>query len=305
MLCSFFSMDKFTFSIFYAFLWLVTLLPLWFLYLISDVLFVLIYFVFRYRRKVVWENLSKAFPEKSDKEKHHISRRFFRHLCDYFFETIKMMHLSEKHIQKRVAFNDDYLIQKEKEGRNVVGMLGHYANWEWLTAIALKDHYHWVVPYSPLRSSPYFDDFMKGLRQRFGAEPVPMKNTYRRLMEISQSGRLFLAGMIADQGPPTAANRHWLTFLNQDTAVMEGSERIAQKTNAAVFYCQMQKIKRGYYKVTFIPITDKVREENDLFVTGRYFEMLEAQIQEQPEYWLWSHRRWKRQRPDNEKNVKK
>lgn len=298
-------MSKFFFSIFYAFLWVLTLLPLRVLYILSDLIFILVFWVFRYRRKVVWDNLSKAFPEKSDKEKRQISRKFFSHLCDYFFETIKMIHMSEKEIQKRVGYNDDYLAIRAKEGKNIVGMLGHSANWEWLTSIALKDDYQWAVPYHPLRNSPHFDKFMFNLRSRFGPEPVPMKRTYKRLMEISRSGKLFVAGMIADQSPPNPKNRHWLTFMNQDTAVMEGSERIAQKTNASVVYCKMLKVKRGYYKVEIIPITDNIGEEEDFFVTKRYFELLEEHIKEQPEYWLWSHRRWKRKRPQNVNDIKK
>lgn len=296
-------MSKFLFNIFFAFLWLLTLLPLRLLYVFSDIIFFLVFYVFRYRRQVVWDNLSRAFPEKSEQERKRISRRFFRHLCDYFFETIKMMHLSEKEIQKRVHYDDDYLKIKSEEGKNVVGMLGHNANWEWLTSIALRDNYHWAVPYHPL-SNKHFDGFMSRLRGRYGPEPVPMKRTYKRLLEIGKSGHLFVAGMIADQSPPNPKNRHWLTFLNQDTAVMEGSERIAQKTNASVAYCKMLKIKRGYYKVIIIPITENINEEEDLFVTKRYFELLEEHIKEQPEYWLWSHRRWKRKRPTNEKNIK-
>lgn len=285
-------------------MWLLTLLPLRVLYILSDLIFVLVFWVFRYRRKVVWNNLCNAFPEKSDKEKMQISRKFFSHLCDYFFETIKMIHMSDDDIIKRIEYPNDYLNSKEKQNLNIVGMMGHSANWEWLTSISLKDGYHWAVPYHPLSSSPHMDKFMIDLRSKFGAEPVPMRRTYKRLMEINREGKLFLAGMIADQSPPNPKNRHWLTFMNQDTAVMEGSERIAQKTNASVVYCKMLKVKRGYYKIEVIPITDNIGEEEDFFVTKRYFEILEEHIREQPEYWLWSHRRWKRKRPQNEKDIK-
>jgi len=297
-------MSKILFNIFYAFLWLLTLLPLRILYLLSDFIFAIIFWVVRYRRKVVWNNLSNAFPEKSDKEKRRISRRFYRYLCDYFIETIKLMHISEKEILSRVDYTDDYLSKKVKEGKNVVVMIGHNANWEWLTAISLHGDYHWAAPYHPLRNSPHFDKFMRDLRSRFGAEPVPMNSTYRRLMKINQSGKPFVVGMIADQSPPNPRNRHWLTFLNQDTAVMEGSERIAQKTNASVVYCKMLKVSRGHYKIDIIPVTEKIEDEEDMFVTKRYYELLEAHIKEQPEYWLWSHRRWKRKRPQNKKEIK-
>ena len=288
-------MSKFFFNIFYAFLWVLTLLPLRLLYLISDFFFVILFWGIRYRRKVVWENLNNAFPEKTDKEKKRISRRFFRHLCDYFFETIKMIHMSEKEITKRVGYTGDYFKSHEKENINIVGMMGHSANWEWLASIGLQDNYHWSIPYHPLSSSPYFDQFMKDLRSKFGAEPVPMMQTYKRLMQIKQKGKAFHVAMVADQSPPDPRNKHWLTFMNQKTAVMEGSERIARKTGASVMYGKMIKIKRGYYKIDIIPITDNIKNEEELFVTKRYYELLEEHIREQPEYWLWSHRRWKHQ----------
>lgn len=297
-------MNKFLFNIFYGFVWLITWLPLGVLYRISDLIFVLMYYVIRYRRKVVWNNLSNAFPEKTDKEKRTISRKFFLHLCDYFIETIKLMHLSEKEIARRIEYDNTYLKEHFKENKNLIGLIGHNANWEWLTAVCTQDEYHWVAPYHPLQSSPLFDKFMLELRSRFGPEPVPMKNTYRRLVEISKTDELFIAGMIADQSPPNANNRRWIDFLNQDTAVMEGPERIAQKINASVVFCKMSKIKRGYYKIEMIPVTENVNEEEDFAITRRYYEMLEDQIKEQPEYWLWSHRRWKRQRPEDSRLVK-
>ncbi len=297
-------MGKILFSIFYGFLWLITLLPFWVLYRISDLIFVLVFWVFRYRRKVVAQNLANAFPEKSEAERKKIEFRFFRHLCDYFFETIKMLHLSDKAIEKRVNYTNDYLIRKEKEGQNVVCMLGHTGNWEWVSSISMQIDTNWIIPYHPLRNSPYFDSFMVKLRSRFGSQLVPMKQTYRSLMEVQKSGKHFMAGMIADQSPSSTNNRHWITFLNQDTAVMEGSERIAQKTGSAVVYAKMLKIKRGYYKVTPVEITPNAKNEEDLFVTKRFFEVLEEHIREQPEYWLWSHRRWKRKRPQDEKLIK-
>lgn len=297
-------MGKLLFYIFYAFLWLLTLLPFRVLYLISDFIFVLVFWVFRYRRKVVAQNLQNAFPEKSEIERRKIEFRFFRHLCDYFFETIKMIHLSDKEIKKRVGYDSDYLNLKEKEGINVVCMLGHTINWEWVNSIALQVDTTWIVPYHPLRDSPYFDNFMVNLRSRFGAELVPMKKTYKRLMDIQRKGAHYMAGMIADQSPPSTNNRHWITFLNQDTAVMEGSERIAQKTSAAVVYAKMLRVKRGYYKVIPIELTANAKEEDDMYVTKRYFELLEEHISEQPENWLWSHRRWKRKRPQDDKDIK-
>lgn len=297
-------MKKLLFKILIAKIWVIALLPLGILYRFSDFAFFILYHIVGYRRHVVDENLSNAFPEKNELERKVIAKRFFKHLCDYFFETIKLRHISEKEIKKRIICDNSLFTKLYSENRNIVGMLGHNANWEWLTSIALADDYHWTVPYHPLRSSPLFDEFMKKLRSRFGPEPVPMNQTYRRLMEISRDNKLFLTGMIADQSPPNPNNRHWINFLNQDTAVMEGSERIARKTNAAVIFCSMTKIKRGYYKVELVSITEDISQEEDFSITKKYFALLEKQIQEQPECWLWSHRRWKRKRPADASKVK-
>lgn len=297
-------LKKLIFYLTYSILWLLALLPIWFLYRLSDFLFILIYGVFRYRRKVVSVNLDNAFPEKSAKEKKRIAFKFYRHFCDYIVETIKLIHIKDTDLDKRVALDSDYLIKRSKDRINTVGMMGHSGNWEWLSAVGLKDDYHWVASYHPLRNNPDFDRFIVNLRGKFGAEPVPMNQTYRHLMKINERGQLFLAGLIADQSPPNPKNRHWITFLNQDTAVMEGPERIAKKTGAAVFFVKMIKVKRGYYKLDYVPITDDPKKEKDLYITQRYYEELEKQIREQPEGWLWTHRRWKRQRPSDEKLIK-
>ena len=297
-------MSKFLFSIFYGFSWVLTLLPLRILYVLSDLIFVILYWGIRYRRKVVLDNLTNAFPKKSEKDKKQISRKYIRHLCDLFFETIKMMHMTNKEIQRRVRYEGDYMQVMFERNKNIVGMLGHTGNWEWLTSFALQDDYHWAIPYHPLRNSPHFDNFMLGLRSRYTAEPVPMKQTYKRIMEIKGNKQLFVIAMVADQSPPNPKNRSWLTFLNQDTAVMEGSERIAQKADAAVMYCKMVKVKRGHYKMEFIPITNNAAKEDDFYITKRYYELLEEHICEQPEYWLWSHRHWKHKPPQEKRNTK-
>lgn len=296
-------MRSLSFNIFIKFLEQLAKLPLWMLYGVSDFIYILLYWVIRYRRKVIKENLKNAFPEKTNWQRRRIGRRFMRHLCSFSFETIKMMMISEEEMQKRVVVNNDYFKVKSKEDRNIVAMLGHNANWEWLTSISLQDSYHWTVPYHPL-SNRNFNAFMKDLRSRFGPEPVAMKRTFRRLVEINKNGRLFAAGMIADQSPPNPKNRRWITFLNQDTAVMEGPERIARKSDAIVVFCRMNRVKRGYYSVDVIPITEDIASTDDFFITKKYYELLEEQINEQPEYWLWSHRRWKRKRPADEKLIR-
>lgn len=285
------------FYLFYGFVWLITWLPLRALFIFSDLFFALLFYVVRYRRKVVVSNLKNSFPEKSEKEISQIERKFYRHLCDYFFETIKQLHISDETMKKHCKFTDFSAIHKAyNEGRNVIIYLGHYGNWEWLTSMVMYLDHSGISIYHKLHN-PYFDKFFYKLRTRFDATIVPMNETLRVLVKMKQEGRLTITGFIADQVPPNSINRHWITFLNQETAVLTGPEKIAMKLDAVVVFFKMRKVKRGYYETEVIPMFDKPKETREFEITDRFMEELSKQITEAPEYWLWSHRRWKRKRP--------
>lgn len=273
-------------------LYLISLLPLRLLYILSDFFYFLVYYVFRYRRKVVDENLRNAFPEKSDEERALIRKKYFHYLSDLVVETIKLFTISQKEVMKRVKVpNPESVKNIFSEGQSVIGVLGHYGNWEMgaLRFSQLFDEKR-VIVYKPL-SNAYFNALMIKMRSRFGATMVSMKSTMRKLIEFRNERTVTV--MVGDQTPAKSEIHYFTRFLNQPTAVFLGVEKLAKLTNSAVIFCDIRRIKRGYYQCSFVPMfkEPKLTEENE--ITDAHVHYLEQVIREQPEYWLWSHRRWK------------
>ena len=279
---------------------LFSLLPLRIHYIISDFLFWLLYKVIGYRRRVVWKNLSASFPEKSEAELKEIERGFYHFLCDYFVETVKMMTISKKEIKRRIVYKGiKDLDEVIESGQSIALYLGHYCNWEWVTSMPL-----WVTPkvqcgqiYHPLENK-YFDKLLLRSRQRLGALCISMQDTLREVVRYKREGQPIMIGYISDQAPNWVNIHHWVDFLNQDTPVFTGTERIVKKMNHAVFYVDMRRIKRGYYEAEFKLMTRAPKELEDFKLTDMYFDMLEKSIRRAPEFWLWSHNRWKRTRKE-------
>ncbi|MBQ8156033.1 MAG: lysophospholipid acyltransferase family protein [Prevotella sp.] len=277
-----------------------SLLPLRIHYIISDFLFWLLYKVIGYRRRVVWKNLSASFPEKSQAELKDIECGFYHFLCDYFVETVKMMTISKKEIKKRMVFKGiEDLDEVIESGQSIALYLGHYCNWEWVTSMPL-----WVTPkvqcgqiYHPLENK-YFDKLLLRSRQRLDALCISMQDTLREVVRYKREGQPIMIGYISDQAPNWVNIHHWVDFLNQDTPVFTGTERIVKKMNHAVFYVDMRRIKRGYYEAEFKLMTRDPKELEDFKLTDMYFDMLEKSIRRVPEFWLWSHNRWKRTRKE-------
>jgi KDO2-lipid IV(A) lauroyltransferase len=280
--------------LFRPFLWL----PLRFWYALSDVLYYVMYYVLGYRKKVVMKNLANAFPDKDETWKNNTAKKFFRHLGDYFIESLKLDGFKPKELKKRCTFKNLNIIEKAaNEKRDIVAFLGHYGNWEWVTSLPLWVDLNCLTVYKPLRNK-YFDRYFLDVRRRFGVIPVPMKMAARELIRFNKFEQRNISGLIADQNPGKFDVRYWVRFLNQDTAVFEGGEKIASKINACVVFFKMKKIRRGYYETEIIPMFDDASKTERHEITRRYFELLEDTIIEQPELWLWSHKRWKRNRPD-------
>ena len=279
---------------------LFSLLPLRIHYIISDFLFWLLYKVIGYRRRVVWKNLSASFPEKSEAELKEIERGFYHFLCDYFVETVKMMTISKKEIKKRMVFKGiEDLDEVIESGQSIALYLGHYCNWEWVTSMPL-----WVTPkvqcgqiYHPLENK-YFDKLLLRSRERLSSLCISMQDTLREVVRYKREGQPIMIGYISDQAPNWVNIHHWVDFLNQDTPVFTGTERIVKKMNHAVFYVDMRRIKRGYYEAEFKLMTRDPKELEDFKLTDMYFDMLEKSIRRAPEFWLWSHNRWKRTRKE-------
>lgn len=286
-----------------ALLYLLNKLPLRALYLLSDLVFPLLYYVIRYRRDVVRGNMQKAFPEKSEKELRAIEKDFYHRFCDYFVESIKYYGMSADEVRERMEFTGlDEVCRKLAEGRSCVCYMTHTFNWEFVTSLPLHmndDNTVVGAIYHKLRN-PRFDKIFKDMRGQYGADNVTMKNTLRRIMEITRNNQKFLYGFIADQLPKVEAMNHFLTFLNQETAVFTGTEKIAHRVKASVFYMRLTRVKRGKYHAHFVKMVDdaSVLPENEL--TNEYFRLAEADIRREPASWLWTHNRWKRTRAHKE-----
>lgn len=293
-------MKKILAYLLFALLWLLSLLPLWALYLlISDVFFLLTFYVIGYRKKVVFTNLKNAFPEKNEAERKKIARKFYRHFCDTFAEGIKITTMPKKQLIRRIAaINNEILDKYYQQNRPIVLVLGHYGNWEWMTGHGLTTKYIIMAVYKPLKNKT-MDFLMLNTRQRFQAVLVPMRKTYKAFFEQVGEKKLTMLALLADQNPGrNKKNVHQTTFLNQDTTVFIGPEKIAKKTNSVVLFLKLKKIKRGHYQTEWVPITETPNETKPYEITETHVRLLENIIREQPEYWLWSHRRWKHKTMD-------
>ncbi len=286
------------FYIFYSIVWVITLLPLRVLYLFSDLLFPLVCYFPGYRRKVVAENLRNAFPGKNEKERAIIQWRFYRHFCDLAVEILKLTHMSDKQLMRRMTINNKALPDRlYNEGRDVVAVLGHYGNWEWTSIMSRYTELRNVPIYKPLNNK-HFDRFMLSLRIRNNCDPVPMSMVVREIIRNRKEKTLAMYGFISDQTPARAEIRYRTEFLNQDTPVFLGTEKIASKYDMAVVFINVQKVRRGYYTMTPELLFEHSAGQPEYLITRTHVKRLEEVIREKPEYWLWSHRRWKYKREE-------
>lgn len=281
----------------YRIVYLLSLLPFGVLYLFSDILAWLACDVIKYRRKVVRRNLAASFPDKNEKEIRQIEKKFYKFLCDYFVETVKLASMSPKKMRRHLKVeNIEEINEAVRKGQSVSLYLGHYCNWEWVSSLPLH-----IDPaarcaqiYHPLENKT-FDKLLYRLRTRFDANNIPMKDILPALIKWKKEDVPSVTGYIADQAP--GLNIHlFLEFLNQETGAYTGPERISKFLGAKAVYAHMSRPKRGYYTLRFIPIAENVKKEEIFVTTSKYFSLLEKNIIETPQYWLWSHNRWKRSR---------
>jgi len=276
--------------------WFVQLFPLWFHYVFSDFIFLLVFYVVRYRREVVFTNLKNSFPEKSNKEINGIAKKFYHQFCDSFIETLYFDRVTEKEIKKRLTLLNPELPEKYlHEGRSVVLALGHYNNWEWNCSGPLNIEYTTYVIYKRLTNKS-FDKFYYNMRARFGIIPLERSNTYRQLISDSNNHKATASAFLMDQTPRKNEIQYWTTFLNQDTAVLTGTEKVARKIDAVVIFCHIRKIKRGYNRLEFSLISERAKDTEPFEITEKATRMIEEVINQRPELWLWSHKRWKHKR---------
>jgi KDO2-lipid IV(A) lauroyltransferase len=277
-------------------IYMISYLPMPLLYLFSNLLFLLTYYVIGYRKEVVRNNLMKSFPEKSETERNKIMKDFYLHFCDIIFETVKNASISSGFLKKHCQFTPQAnTIFKEYTSRNqsIVAVLGHCGNWEWN---ALSYQVHFSQPllgvYHPL-SNKAFNKFLWKWRSKFGSHIIAGREFYHYLLNYQSTA--FTIGLIADQSPPPES-AYWTNFLHQDTPVFNGPEKIARKFNLPVVYVFVRKLKRGCYELDVKKITDNPKQLKDGELSEMHVRYLEDNIREQPHIWLWSHKRWKHQR---------
>lgn len=290
----------------YWFFYALSLLPWRLLYAVADFEYFWLYRVFGYRRGIVRQNLLTAFPELSEEERLRIERKFYHWFCDYFFEAVKLLSIRPEKLKERLIITNSEEIENcFRQGQSVAAVLGHYCNWEWLSCVGLYLPQNRItgLVYAPLHSKSFEYLFRKIRSSQPQNLLVPKKDILRQLIALKNNRLMSIFGYISDQGPKWENIHLWLPFLNHDTPVFTGTERIIRKMNHAVYYVDMQRPKRGYYTVTYRLIT---RHPNDLppnKITETFFGLLEQTIRRQPEYYLWTHNRWKRTKKEFNKRF--
>jgi Kdo2-lipid IVA lauroyltransferase/acyltransferase len=282
-----------SFYLFLPLLYGLSILPLRILYVISDGLYIIIYYLVGYRKNVVRQNLANSFPEKSEQERLEIERKFFSYFCDVLVETVKLLTISKEETMKRCFMKDNSVFeQAAAQGKSVVLVLGHYGNWE-LAALgmSLAWRYPITIIYQEL-SNPKFEKLIQATRSKFGAILVTKSKVYRQVIEYKG---ITAYTFVADQTPlPKVA--YWTDFLHQDTPVFQGPEKIARKLKAPVVYAIMKPVRRGYYEMFAELMEAQPEATTEGSITEQFTRRLEADIKERPEFWLWTHRRWKQKR---------
>ncbi len=278
--------------------YLLSLLPLHILYVFSDLLYYPLYYLFRYRRKVVRTNLNNSFPEKDKKEIVQIEKKFYHFFCDYIMETIKLLSMSKKQLKRRMTFGGiEEIVQKmaAEDKTFCFVYLGHYCNWEWIASLP-----YWVPEdvlcgqiYHPLYNKAMDRLFLR-LRNQFGGECIAMKETLRRIIELKRSKQKTIIGFISDQAPKWNSIHHWAPFFHRETPVFIGTERIGKQVDALIYYADVKRLRRGYYHCEFKQLAEQAKSVPDYGLTDLYTQLLEKMISDNPPYWLWSHKRWKR-----------
>lgn len=274
-----------------------SLLPLSVLYMISDIiLYPLVYYVARYRLKVVRKNLRNSFPEKGKNELKSIEKKFYRHFADLIVEVVYGYRVTDEEMRKRVVFDNVELVENlAHKTHGVIAYLGHIGNWEWVADLHKRFLDPTMVEYNVYRQlkNPTSDNMMLELRSKRGGECIEKKQLLRKLVALRRSEHPFVVGMLSDQKPSKRSSYVWTQFLNQETAFLDGSEVLAHKFGFSAVYAHIWSPKRGYYRIRFEQITDDPELMQPEEMTKRYAELLEQNICAQPEQWLWTHNRWK------------
>ncbi len=295
-------MQLLVFVLAYPFLWIISILPFRLFYLFSDFIFVIVYYMVGYRKNVVDNNLRLAFPDKSEEELLILRKRFFRHMCDTFLEMIKTMNMSKAEVKKRYFISNVEVLQEIVKKKSVLIVCSHYANWEWNVSINNYVDTNGYAVYQKI-GNRYFDKMIKNIRAKWNTSLITQEETVKTIVRNEQNGIIGGYGMVSDQSPQAHRAQYWAEFMGVKVPIFNGAETLARKFDLAVVFLKVSKIKRGYYKADIIPITmaGKKTEKNE--ITEQFLRLTEAQIKEQPEYYLWTHKRWKHKNEVPEKYM--
>ena len=272
-----------------------SLLPFSILYVLSDFTYLIVYYLIGYRKNVVRENLKRSFPDKTDRELLATEKKFYHHLCDLLFESMKMATISKEEMSRRMKIlNYEPLLKHYDENKSVLLITSHYGNWEWTSSFSM-----YLPADKPMyqvykqQKNKLFDRLIYNLRIRFGSVNVEVSELFDVLSSLKQQGKMGMIGLISDQSPSRKGIKYQSQFLNQRTPVITGTEIIAKKYDFPVYFVQIRRVKRGYYTCNPVPICLHPQESGKFEITEKYIRLLEQEIMAEPAYWLWSHRRWK------------
>ena len=289
-------MQLLAFVLIYPFLWLVSTLPFRLLYVVSDGLYVFLYHIVGYRRKTVMNNLELVFPEKSNAERKRIAKRFYHHLCDMILEAIKSINIDVDDMKARFKFTNIEVIKDyENRKQSIALMCAHYGSWEWIFILqAYTSHLTFAI-YKRLNNK-YFDKLVRKIRARYDSYLITTKESIDVLKENKAKGLLTINGFAADQSPKKHKAYHWTKFMGIEVPVHTGAEMISKKLDMPMVFFSVKRVKRGFYETTFQTLSDSPKDYDDYVITDKFMALVERQIYEAPEYYLWTHKRWKHRR---------
>ncbi|MCA6422514.1 MAG: lysophospholipid acyltransferase family protein [Flavobacterium sp.] len=286
-------MQLVVFILVYPLIWFVSILPFRILYVFSDIVYVLVYHIIGYRKKVVRNNIAMALPNISEKERLNIEKKFYHHLCDMFLEMMKTMTISEKEMNKRFVFtNLELYTALEKKQKSIAVMIAHYATYEWVISMNRKIEFEGFAIYKKVNNK-YFDKLVRNIRSKFKATLITTSQTIPVIKENESLGHRGVYGFASDQSPQESKAFHWQKFMGIETPVYTGAEMLVKRFDMNVIFLRVKKVKRGYYEATFELMFDNPKAIPDYQISDEFLRRVEKQIYEAPEFYLWTHKRWK------------
>lgn len=286
-------MNLIVYILVYPLIWLLSILPFRVLYFISDCFYLLIYYIIGYRKKVVFNNLKLAFPKKEYKEIIEIQKKFYHHFVDVFIEMIKSFTVSKKEVYKRYKYpNIDFFTELYKDGKSVILLGPHYANWEWIMSVDSFVDYKGYAAFTKI-NNPYFNNKILKSREKFGTHLIQTSKLIPEIIYNQKNNIQSMYGLLSDQSPQLKKTHYWRNFFGVKVPVHTGGEMLAKKYNLNIVYMRVKKVKRGYYETTFSLITKDASKYPDYKLTDIFIDNVEEQVRNQPEYYFWTHKRFK------------